>query len=72
MTPMGRAARGAGKDGTAGSSRPPPSRVVDLKGLRTENALGRRLTVLYEEGLEHAVPYEGVVVYVEKTRCASP
>lgn len=46
-------------------------RPMNLKGKDTSTAIGKCVRVLYDEGGTALVPYIGVVVFVEKHRCAS-
>ena len=41
---------------------------MDLKGSTLKCAVGRRVTVLYDEGASELVPYAGVVTYAQQSR----
>lgn len=47
------------------------SRGMNLKGEGSVSAIGRCVSVLYDEGEPSLVAYRGVVVYLEHSRCAA-
>ena len=49
----------------------PAAKGMDLKGEGTLSAIGRCVSVLYDEGGAYLVAYRGVVVYLEHSKCAS-
>ena len=57
----------AGGAGGEGSGRL-ASRSMNLKGGQLASAVGRCVTVLYEEGDKKPTPYPGCVVYAEPAR----
>ena len=70
-----RALTEAATSADGGSHAAPPGqglscRSMDLKGAEPANLLGLTLKILYDEGGPSPVPYVGLVVYAEASRCA--
>ena len=60
------------RDGGGGgqSGRSAAAKSMNLKGATMTNAVGKCVSVLYDEGGAELVAYRGVVVYVERARYA--
>ena len=71
MSNARRGTRQFADDAGAGSDHPINSRTMDLKGAGSVEALGKLMKVEYDEGGPSPVPYIGLVVYTESSRCLS-
>ena len=47
------------------------SKQMDYKGETLTSAVGKCMSVLYDEGSAELIAYRGVVVYVERSRCVA-
>jgi hypothetical protein len=55
---------------SGGGGRQKPTRPLNLKGKPAADVVGQCVQVLYDEGGPGLVPYLGVIVYLERHRCA--
>ena len=69
---MGRTERlAANAEAASSSGTKLSSRSMDRKGVSLHDVVGKRVTVLYEEGAGQVVPYAGVVTFSAPARCSA-